>query len=206
MLSWLNLKDHSEIVYNQGNQFIGNFFIFFICIGVIILIYGNLVSIGIEYLHKKWFQQYDWLYVLILGVFGFVFSLYGMLAATLYAIIDKWLDRRNSESKSVKMLFLISIASLLLSWGYFQFTSTPMPPFTKKDAVKFATASEGTAIENFPKKIGEWEGILMVIKLKEKRTQKKLVKIIISLPLRKIGKKEQEAVLGLYPIKLTEAV
>jgi hypothetical protein len=53
------------------------------------------------------------------------------------------------------MFFLIPTASLLISWGYFQFTSPPMPPFTKEDAVKFATSGKGTAIEHFPKEIGE---------------------------------------------------
>jgi hypothetical protein len=92
-------------------------------IGVIILIYGNLVSIVIEYLQRKWFQQYDWLYVLILGVFGLANGLFfqqgtlaffGMLAAILYAIIDKWLYKRKPASKKIKMLFLNPVASLLI--------------------------------------------------------------------------------------------
>jgi hypothetical protein len=35
-----------------------------------------------------------------------------------------------------------------------------MPPFTKEDAVKFATSGKGTAIEHFPKEIGKWEGTI----------------------------------------------
>lgn len=159
----------SNFIYNQGNQFISWLFIYSMYIGVIILIYGNLVSIGIEHLQRKWFPQKDWLYVLILGVFGLangivfqvsILALYGMSAAILYALIDKWIYKRISKNQSVKMFFLIPIASLLLSWGYFQYTSPPMPPFTKEDAVKFATSGEGTTIEQFPKKIGEWEGTI----------------------------------------------
>ncbi|RSL34685.1 hypothetical protein D7Z54_02255, partial [Salibacterium salarium] len=47
--------------------------------------------------------------------------------------------------------------SLLLCWGYLQFTSPPEPPFTKEDAVAFATSSKGTKIEKFPEDIGTKE-------------------------------------------------
>ncbi|WP_438298108.1 hypothetical protein [Sporosarcina sp. FA15] len=166
---FFNIGGSSEIIYNQGNQFIAWFFIFSMYIGVIILIYGNLVSIGIEHLQRKWFPRQDWLYVLILGVFGLANGLffqeislafYGMLAAILYAVIDKWLYKRNTKNKSVKLFFLIPLASLLIIWGYFQFTSPPMPPFTIEDAVTFATSGEGTTIDYFPKEISAWEGTI----------------------------------------------
>ncbi|WP_240375656.1 hypothetical protein [Bacillus piscicola] len=169
LLVFVSMIDGFEFVYNQGNQFIGWFFIYEIYIGAIILIYGNLVSIVIEYLQRKWFRQRDWLYVLILGVFGLAnglffqertLALFGMLAATLYAIIDKWLYKRNTKGKSMKMFIILPIASLLLCWGYFHFTSPTMPPFTKEDAVHFATSGEGTVIENFPEDIGKWEGMI----------------------------------------------
>lgn len=169
LMSIFSFGDYSEILYNQGNKFIGGFFFYFIYIGAIILIYGNLVSIGIEYLQGKWFPQRDWVYILILGVFGLANGLffqiitlafYGMLAAMLYGIIDKWLYRRDLDYKSIKILFLIPIATITLSWSYLQFISPPLPPFTKEDAVKFATSGEGTAIDYFPKEIGKWEGTI----------------------------------------------
>jgi len=169
VLVLVNSINGFEFEFNQGNQFIGWFFIYFMYIGGIILIYGNLVSLVTEYLQRKWFRQYDWLYVIILGVFGLANGLFfqngtlallGMLAAALYAIIDKWLYQRKSKNKSIKMFFLIPIASLVLCWGYFQLTSSPMPPFTKEDAVHFATSGEGTVIEHFPKEIGKWEGTI----------------------------------------------
>jgi hypothetical protein len=183
LLSLFSLKGSSEIVYNQGNHFIGWFFIYLMYIGVIILFYGNLVSIGIEYLQRKWFQRLDWLYVLILGVFGLangiifqerILAFYGMLAAILYALIDKWLYKRNINSKSVKMFFLIPIASFLICWGYFQFTSPPMPPFTKEDAVEFATSGEGTPEEHFPKEIGKWEGTIDGYQVKRETNAKEI--------------------------------
>ncbi|RSL29049.1 hypothetical protein D7Z54_33350, partial [Salibacterium salarium] len=59
-----------EMKYNQGNQFIQRFYFYAIYIGAIILFYGNTVSIVVEKIQMKWFPQYNWLYVFILGVFG----------------------------------------------------------------------------------------------------------------------------------------
>ncbi|MBS4204411.1 hypothetical protein [Lederbergia citrea] len=167
MLSFLYLKSGSDVDYNKGNQFISWFFVYFMFIGVIVLVYGNLVSIGIEYLQGKLFKKHDWLYVLILGIFGLAngiifqettLAYYGMLAAMVYGIIDKWLYKR--QNKSVKMFYLIPIASVFLLWMFLQMTSPPMPPFTKEDAVQSATAGEGTTIDYFPKTIGKWEGVV----------------------------------------------
>lgn len=167
LLVLISSKDGFEFVYNQGNQFIGWFFIYFMYIGAIILIYGNLVSLVIEYLQGRWFQRYDWLYVLILGVCGLAnglffqegtLAIYGMLAAILYALVDKWLYKRKIKGKSIKGYFLIPIFPLLICWGYFQLISPPVPPFTKEEAVHFATSGEGTVIDYFPKEIGKWEG------------------------------------------------
>ncbi|MFF2755875.1 hypothetical protein ACFVR1_19460 [Psychrobacillus sp. NPDC058041] len=180
---YTKVKSSFEIVYNQENEFIGWFFIYFMAIGVIILIYGNLVSIGVDYLQRKWFPQNDWLHVLILGVFGLANGLffqeetlayYGMLAALFYGVIDKWLYKRNSKNKSVKMFFLIPIVSLLISWSYFQLVSPPLPSFTKEDAVEFETSGEGTFIEEFPKEIGKWEGDIDGYQVKRETSAKEI--------------------------------
>jgi hypothetical protein len=169
LLAFLSFHDRSETSYNQGNAFIGWFLIFFIYSGAIILIYGNLVSVAVDYLQRKWFKHKDWLYVFILGVFGLVngvffqeatFALFGMLAAILYALIDKRIYKRRLENKSIKMFLLMPIASLILSWGYFQLMSPPRPPFTIEDAVEIATSSAGTALENFPKEKGKLEIVI----------------------------------------------
>ncbi|WP_102349220.1 hypothetical protein [Bacillus sp. Marseille-P3661] len=183
VLVFFSIIDGFELPYNKGNQFIGWFFIYLMYIGVIILIYGNLVSTLIEYMQRKWFRQYDWLYVFILGVFGLAngllfpsvtFALLGMVAAILYAIIDKWLYRRHLSSKNIKMFFLIPIACVVLCWGYFQLTSPPMPPFTKEDAVHFATSGQGTVIEHFPKEIGIWEGTIEGYEVKRETNVKEI--------------------------------
>ena len=105
-----------------------------------------------------------WLYVIILGVFGLAngllfqeltFALLGLVAAVLYAIVDKWLRKRMKEEKSIKAFLLIPIAAFLISWGYYGFTFQPLPPITIQEAVQFATSGEGTFIDNFPKEIGE---------------------------------------------------
>ncbi|MDM8102505.1 MULTISPECIES: hypothetical protein [Oceanobacillus] len=156
-----------ESAYHRGNQFMGWFTVYALYIGMIILIYGNAVAIAIEYLQSKWFRQHDWLYVLILGFFGLangiifqdgMAALYGMPAAIIYGMFDKWLDRRKRKKKSVNPFWIIPIACLGISWGYLEVTSPPMPPFTKEDAVDFATYGEGTLTDDFPDNIGQWEG------------------------------------------------
>lgn len=162
-----SLVDGFEFEYNKGYQLMGLFFFYFLYVGIIIFVYGNLVSIVIERLQAKWFPVHNWLYVFILGVFGLVsglifpsisFALLGSLAAILYGIIDKSIEKRVTKNKSIKIFFLIPIASLLLCWGIFQVTSPPQPPFTIEDVVHFATSGEGTEIDLFPKTIGNWEG------------------------------------------------
>jgi hypothetical protein len=162
-----SIVDGFEFKYNRGNQLIGWFLFYSIYVGVIILFYGNLVSIIVEKLQTKWFPKHNWLYIFFLGVFGLAnglifqagsFALLGMVAAVIYGVIDKWIYKRTIENKGIKMFFLIPLASLLICWGFLQFTSPPEPPFTKDDAVHFATSGEGTVIEYFPDEIGKWEG------------------------------------------------
>lgn len=161
------LNGGSEFEYNRGNQFIGWFFVYFMYIGLIVLIYGNVVSIAIEYLQRKAFQEHDWLYVLILGIFGLgngvlfqsgTAALYGMIAAILYGMFDKWIYKRNKMGKKINLFLVIPIASLVVCWGYLEVTSPNMPPFTKEDAVSFATSDDGSIIDEFPKTVGQWEG------------------------------------------------
>jgi len=107
--------DNSETAYNQGQQFIGWILFLFMYVGVVILLYGNLVSIGIEYIQSKWFPQKDWLYVCILGIFGLasgfffqeiILAWFGMFAAILYGIIDKWIYKKMENDKIIKMFLL----------------------------------------------------------------------------------------------------
>ncbi|WP_342505219.1 hypothetical protein [Sporosarcina sp. FSL K6-2383] len=185
VLGFLDTIGNSETVYNQGERFIGWFVFLFIYVGAVILLYGNVVSIGIEYMQRKWFPKKDWLYVCILGIFGLasgfffqemLLAWFGMFAAILYGIIDKWIYKRMENNKSIKMFLLIPIATLFLMWGYFQFTSPPMPPFTKEDAVTFSTSGEGTLIDHFPKEIGKNEEMIGGFTVKRETSVKKIEK------------------------------
>src|SRR5690625_4107658 len=60
--------------------------------------------------------------------------------------------------KKIKLFLIIPIASLVLCWGFLQVTSPTMPPFTKEDAVSYATSGEGSVTDEFPKTVGQWEG------------------------------------------------
>ncbi|MCF3944804.1 hypothetical protein [Oceanobacillus alkalisoli] len=155
-----------EAEYNQGNQFLGWLYVYMLYIGLIILLYGNMVSMAIEYLQGKWFQQHDWLYVTLHGLFGLangilfqslLAAVYGMAAAFSYGIIDKWLHARSKEAKKMKVVFFIPVAAIVLCWGYLQIISPPMPPFTAEDAILEATSGEDSITEGFPRYVGQRE-------------------------------------------------
>lgn len=156
-----------DVVYETGTEFSGMTLVFFLYIGMFVLIYGNLMSLAIEALQRRWFEGGDWAYVLILGGFGaaiglllpiphFVFI--GVLTAVLYGVIDKWLLKREGQDKADKVFYIAPFLAFLLLWGYFQAASAALPPYSAAEAVEFATSGEGTAIDRFPKKAGTWEG------------------------------------------------
>ena len=132
-----SMKD--ETAYGLGSSFLGWFAVFGIYAGAIILIYGNLVSIGIELLQKKGFIRKTWIYILLHSVFGSangllfkepLLGLYGMAAAVFYALIDRWLYKRTNARKRIRFFYLSPIIICGLFWGYFQLISEPLPPFT----------------------------------------------------------------------------
>lgn len=169
LLAFFSVKYETmnTVMYNQESHFLGMFMLFFIFVGAVILIYGNTVSIGVEYLQRKWFPRHSWLYILLLGLFGLAngvifegmyLAFYGMLAALLYAVIDKWVQHRFTRNKGIKMFFIVPLVTGFIMWGHLYFMSTPMPPFTAIDAVESATAPTGTVTDSFPRKVGIWEG------------------------------------------------
>lgn len=164
------LKDsHSQFPYNLGNQFVGWSFIYMMYIGVIISIYGNAVSLGIEWVREKWFVRHNWLAFFMHGVFGmalviifpnWLFALIGMMIALAYGGLDWWLRVKVSTWKVVLWIVVTPVLLHVLSWGVLQYMSPPMPPFTMEDAVAQATEGKGTDIDNFPKKAGRWQGMI----------------------------------------------
>ena len=153
----------------MGGEFLAWLAIYSLYVGVIVLIYGNLVSVGLEYLQKAWFKNHIWLYVLLHAFFGLAnglifqelgFAIAGMVVAFVYALIDRWLYVREKVQKSIKLFFILPILTCGLLWGYFEMISKPLPPFTMEDAVEFATAPDGTVTDVFPKEIGKWAGVI----------------------------------------------
>ena len=155
--------------YYQGMEFYAMTLTYFYYIGMFVLTYGNLVAVAIESFQRKCFKQADWLYVLILGVFGSAigllirdpgFILVGILVAMLYGITDKWLLKRWQQDKGNKVFFIAPIVVFGLLWGYFHLTTPSLPPHTAEEAVEFVTSGEGTPIDRFPDEVGTWEGVI----------------------------------------------
>lgn len=163
-----DIQTNPEIVYHLGEHFYGMTLTYFTYVGIIVLIYGGLVSYVVESFQRKWFERADWVYVLILGLAGSVigfffpspfFVIAGMLVAALCGVIDKWLFKRWQQDKRNKALFIAPVAAFLFLWGYFQFTTPPLPPVTAEDAVEYVTQDDnGTKTDDFPNEVGTWRG------------------------------------------------
>lgn len=159
----------SGVSYHMGNDLMGWSFVYLMYVGAIILIYGNIVSIGVEYAQKKWFAGNQWLYIFVHGIFGLANGLFflngmmaviGMAAALLYAFVDRWILFQSAKQKNVEDIVLVPIFLYMIAWGTFEYLSPEEPPFTKEDAVEFATAGDGSVTDNFPDKIGKWQGVI----------------------------------------------
>jgi hypothetical protein len=124
LFAFFTVKD-SEPVYGLETAFLGWLLLFMLYAGAIVFLYGNLVSFLLEALQKRVaVLRKDWFYIFLHGVFGLangllfqntIAAIYGMGAALLYALLDRWLFRRKGST-----LFIVSplfCAGLL--WGYF---------------------------------------------------------------------------------------
>lgn len=165
----MSLSNVDMTIYEQGNHFVGWTFVFFLYVGAVILVYGNIISIGVELLQRKYFVRHKWLYIGILGIFGALFgivyeemslAIFGFSAAIFFAFLDLWLRKYSYKTKQLFFLILSPLLILFCLWLYLQIMSPPVPPFTQEDAVSFATSGEGTMISDFPKEIGIWTGTI----------------------------------------------
>jgi len=165
----ISLLNIDMAIYEQGNHFVGWTFFFFCYVGAVILVYGNIISIGVELLQRKYFSRLKWLYVGILGIFGALFGIvyedislatFCFFIAIFFAFLDLWLMKNSYKTKQLFILILSPILILFCAWLYLQISSPPVPPFTQEDAVSFATSGEGTTISEFPKEIGTWTGTI----------------------------------------------
>ncbi|WP_372869049.1 hypothetical protein [Planomicrobium okeanokoites] len=164
--SW-EIATADEAVYYQGTEFYAMTLIYFFYIGSFVLVYGNIISFIVESVQQKWFERANWLYVLILGVFGsaiglifpfWSFIIAGILVAMLFGVIDKWLLKRWQLDEGNKALFITPFIAFALLWSYYHFASSSLPPHTAEQAVEFATSGSGTPIDRFPEEIGTWKG------------------------------------------------
>jgi hypothetical protein len=183
IIALLQIFDGNDPLYNSGNKLIGWSVVYFMYIGAIILIYGNIVSAAVEYIQRKWFSDRDWLYILILGIFGlanglifenFLMAVSGMVAAVMYGVVDKWIYWRMKRKRNIKMFVIIPVSAYLFAWALGQALSPEMPPFTKEDAVAFAVSGEGTPIDYFPEEIAVWEGNVNGFKVKRETSVKEI--------------------------------
>ncbi|QUG40382.1 hypothetical protein KD050_13905 [Psychrobacillus sp. INOP01] len=165
----MSLLNVDMTIYGQGNHFVGWTFLFFLYAGAVILVYGNIISIGVESLQRKYFTRHKWLYIVILGIFGALFgiffdelslSIFSFFTAIFFASLDLWLMKNSYKTKQLFFLILSPFLILFCLWLFLQIASPPVPPFTQEDAVSFATSGEGTMISEFPKEIGTWTGTI----------------------------------------------
>lgn len=164
----MSLLNVDMTTYSQGNHFVSWTFVFFLYVGAVTLIYGNIISVGIELLQRKYFSRLNWLYYVgILGIFGSLFgvvyeemsiAIIGFFIAIFFAFLDLWLIKNSYKTKQLFFLILSPLLILFGLWVYLQIMSPPVPPFTPEDAVSLATSGEGTMISEFPKEIGTWTG------------------------------------------------
>ncbi|CAM4512706.1 hypothetical protein FHS16_003387 [Paenibacillus endophyticus] len=138
-------------------------------IGTVIFIYGNAVSLMIEWFRCKWFARWAWLGVLLHGLFGmglglltksWFFLLIGVLIALAYGALDWWLEARMLKGKRVAFIMLLPVVLYAVTWGVLDGKAPPEPPFSPEEAVAFATQGKGTAIQAFPDHIGTWRGTI----------------------------------------------
>lgn len=157
----------TENLYNLGHQFMGWTIIYFMYVGVIILVYGNAVSLGLEWIRSQGWIQHPLILIALHGVFGSALGLvfpsigaviYGIVAATIYGVIDYWFGVRISRRKGIIHILLIPVVVYVGFGLVLQWKSPPVPYFTMEDAVEFATSGKGTVIDAFPDRIGVWEG------------------------------------------------
>lgn len=153
--------------YHRGDSFIGWLFVCFMIGGPIILVYGNLVSLGLEYGLKKRFKGNRWLYLGLHAFFGaglgivfpgMFYFVAGAIAALVYVLVDQLLIYFQLRQKKVYLLAFIPIILSITIWGFLESFSPQEPPFTQEDAVKMAARNEGIILGTFPDKVGKVEG------------------------------------------------
>ncbi|MGG1517407.1 hypothetical protein ABE504_18485 [Paenibacillus oryzisoli] len=155
--------------WNAAGNYMSWVFIIALYAAPTIFLYGSLVSSLLEVAAAKLKVKGPG-EVLVSGLlhvafgfcYGFVlqssfFSIMGGVAAILFFSCDRIIVRTilSLKIKTRLISFTAPVLLLILIAGAIHVTSPPMPPFTAKEAVQFATTGNGTTIDRFPKEEGQ---------------------------------------------------
>ncbi len=128
--------------------------------GLIILVYGNAVSLIIEFVLNKWFTVNTWVFVFLHGLFGIVLiespilAVYGVMTALFYAFIDRWILSRTRNKKRLRLFLIVPLSIYAAIWGVLTWISPEPPPFTEEDAIAFVSGGN-TYDDRFPDQPGK---------------------------------------------------
>ncbi|MFT8323017.1 MAG: hypothetical protein ABF649_19295 [Bacillus sp. (in: firmicutes)] len=133
IMSFAYLRGWGELPI-QGTFFLGWFAVYAMYVGVVILLYGNIVSLLIEYFHIKRCFLPSWLYILLHGIFGLanglifhevnagvnvVLLFYSCMAALFYGLIDRWIYIRTEAGKSLSLPIAVPMVVFVSCYLYF---------------------------------------------------------------------------------------
>ncbi|KZE67992.1 hypothetical protein AWM68_17630 [Fictibacillus phosphorivorans] len=156
----------SSTMGNPGLNYLFFSAIFFVYAGVIIFVYGNIVSNLLEWVFDRFFRPSKLAsvcYILFHGIFGSLIGLIdlnlsiaimGFIAALLYGFIDFWINLRQTQGRTLKPITLLLVMFLIPSivLGFF---SDTIDPFTEEEALDFVVTLP--EYDGFPNKAGRWE-------------------------------------------------
>lgn len=162
----------------QGGQTIHDFLVSAVLVSlyvfVLVFLYGTTISLAVDSILHRWRadKRLKWFVSLLAHIiFGYLFgvmisSLFALIVgiiALLYFLVDQFLTFSVSRWKWKRVtlytatLIIGSIAILMIVLNQITETVKPLPPFTKEDAVQYATSGEGTTIDQYPEFIGKVE-------------------------------------------------
>ncbi|WP_138754937.1 hypothetical protein [Paenibacillus sinopodophylli] len=168
-LSDLPRSDYSIASHLVWNDIFYNIYFYNMYIGAIIFIYGNAVSLAIEWARCKWFSRQVWLGIGLHAFWGmglgvviksWIFLLIGMLIALAYGVLDWWLEARMLKQKRVAFILLLPVVLYAVAWAALYEKAPSDPSFTMEEAVAFVVQGGGTDIQVFPDHIGIWHGTI----------------------------------------------
>ncbi|MBA2176280.1 hypothetical protein H0266_15385 [Halobacillus locisalis] len=127
------------------NSFFAWTFVSLIHGGLTVALFGNAVSMLIEYLHSKWSTMNGLLYITLHSFFGLlsgillgnvVFLTIAIVSATLFGSVDYWLKIKKRSTYALTSIGVFPVAVIV---GIWLFTKITQGPFTEAQAIDVAT-------------------------------------------------------------------